>query len=78
MMMSNQHRDRPLSVRPPNESRIAAQAALTEYSWEMTEYITAALDAVATDPAATLAHLEPYRPPAKPRGRPRKKERGPA
>jgi hypothetical protein len=71
-VMSSQHRDKPLNVRPPTDDRERAQAALQSRDKDMTSFVTAFLRAVATDPDATLAFLAKFWPEPKPRGRPPK------
>lgn len=70
--VSSQHRDEPLNVRPPNEDRKAAHAALGERGKDMTGFITACLRALVRDPDRLLALLAPHWPAPKARGRPRR------
>jgi hypothetical protein len=69
-MMSSQHRDAPLNVRPDTAARRVAQAVLSERERDMTAFITACLATVAAEPDAMLALLDPHWPTPKPRGRP--------
>lgn len=69
------HAEVVLGVRATRAHREAARAALGEEGWELQAFITACLLAVADNPAETLRLLAPYRPPDKPKGRPRKAAR---
>lgn len=68
--MSNRHKDRALTFRPPEEVRAPAQDALTERGREIGAFLTACLDALAANPDGFLAQLAPHWPDPKPRGRP--------
>jgi hypothetical protein len=68
--MSSQHRDKPLSVRPDRLTREAAEHVLIDRDLKMTEFVTACLRALATDPNQLLTVLQPHWPQPRPRGRP--------
>lgn len=70
--VSSQHADkRVLTVRPPEADLAAAREVLTEQRLDMRAFVTASLRALVADPQGTVARLEPFWPPEKPRGRPR-------
>jgi hypothetical protein len=71
-VVSSQHAERALTVRPPVELRNAAQRVLTERDREMQAFVVACLAALTADPDPFLAQLAVYWPPPKPRGRPRR------
>lgn len=73
-MMSNQHRDKPLNVRPPTEDREAAQAVLKAQRRDMTSFITACLRKFVAEPDKMIEFVGTHWPEPKPRGRPPKDE----
>lgn len=70
--MSNRHRDRALTVRPAEDIRAPAQAALAVRGREIGAFVAACLAALAADPDRFLAHLAPHWPAPRPKGRPRR------
>lgn len=68
--MSSQHRNPPLTIRPPSELKTRATTALGDR--EMQAFVVACLTALVDDPDGFLARLEDHWPPETPRGRPRK------
>jgi hypothetical protein len=72
--MASQHKLKGTTVRPEPEELDAAKPHLNGRSVET--LLRASLRALAADPERTLAALEPYWPPEKPRGRPRKQPAG--
>ena len=68
--MSSQHRDPPLTVRPPADLKAEAQAALTARELELQAFVVACLAAVASDPDTFIESLGAHWPEKKPRGRP--------
>ena len=70
--MSDNHVDPPLTVRVPADLKDAALAELDQRGLAQGAFVVAALQALRTDPEATLRQLAAHWPPAKPRGRPRR------
>ncbi|MFJ3310268.1 hypothetical protein ACIPSA_46210 [Streptomyces sp. NPDC086549] len=70
--MSSQHRDPPLTVRPPATLKADAQKELTNRGREMKAFIVACLNALVADPDGFLNLLNEHWPAETPRGRPRK------
>ncbi|WP_211265823.1 hypothetical protein [Actinacidiphila oryziradicis] len=70
--MSSQHRDPPLTVRPPADVKTQAQAVLNARNLEVQAFVVACLSALAATPDQFLAGLKPHWPEQKPRGRPRR------
>ncbi|MGW7260724.1 hypothetical protein [Streptomyces sp. NPDC054834] len=70
--MSSQHRDPPLTVRPPATLKADAQKELTDRDREMKAFVVACLNALVADPDSFLNLLNEHWPAETPRGRPRK------
>ncbi|MFI6771171.1 hypothetical protein [Streptomyces sp. NPDC050355] len=70
--MSSQHRDPPLTVRPPADLKAEAQAALAARDLEVRAFVVACLNALVADPDQFLSELGTHWPERKPRGRPPK------
>lgn len=70
--MPDRHRDPSVTVRPSQQSKDAAEAALAEHGWKLREALLAAVSWILANPAAALAQLAPFRPAPKPTGRPKK------
>ncbi|GGP80238.1 hypothetical protein [Streptomyces melanogenes] len=70
--MADNHRDPPLTTRPPAALKQQATAALQAHDREMQAFVVACLTALVADPKGFLGQLADHWPPEKPRGRPRK------
>lgn len=68
----DRHRDPSVTVRPSQQTKGAAEAALAEHGWTLREALLAAVSWILNDTAAALAQLARFRPEPKKTGRPPK------
>jgi len=71
--MPDRHRDPTVTIRPTADIKTQAAAVLNTHGWS----ILAALHQLLANPDRRIVDVEPYRPPPKPIGRPRKRGKAP-
>ena len=74
--VADRHRDPTVTVRPTEEEKTSAAELLHADGWTVQAFLLACLRGFLANPKKWLKAAEPYRPPEKPIGRPRKQPAG--
>lgn len=74
--VADRHRDPNVTVRPTEAEKTGAAEVLRAEGWTIQSFLLACLRGFLDNPKRWLRAAEPYRPPEKPIGRPRKRDAG--